>query len=59
VKKDLTNTKFVGMINGSRVYREARGVNHIQHPARPNEAQFTGSIREIEKASHAKFLRMR
>lgn len=58
MKHELTASKFIGMINGQRIYRERRGVNHIQHPVRPNDAQFTGTIRELEAASHSKLVRM-
>ena len=59
MKNELTTSKFIGYIDGVRVYREKRGLNHLQHPVRPNDASFTGTIRECEKAMHSKFLKMR
>jgi len=54
---ELTKAKFIGYVQGRRIYSEARGLNHVQHPARPNEASFTGSIKEIEQALHGRFVR--
>lgn len=56
----IYNSRFIGHLNtGERIYRERRGVNHIQDPARPNLASYTGTIKEIERASHSTFSRTR
>lgn len=42
--------RFKRSLKGLRLYRERRGLWHVQNPARPDETLFCGTIREIEKA---------
>jgi DNA-binding LytR/AlgR family response regulator len=52
-----SNSKFVGMISGRRIYAETRGINYVQHNVRPNEAEFSGTIRELERNLKSSFVR--
>lgn len=58
MRTKLDNAKFKGMIQGRRLYREKHGVWHVQCPTRPNEAEFTGTKRECERALHGSFVRV-
>lgn len=50
IRRQLDNSTFRGMCDGRRIYRERRGVWHVQKVNRPGEAEFTGTLREIERA---------
>ncbi len=49
--------KFKGMMGGARVYQVKRGHWQIQHPTRPGESCYDGTLKELERASKSKFVR--
>lgn len=47
--KEIFNSKLKGLIQGRRIYREKRGLWHIQDIKNPSKAMFSGTLREIER----------
>lgn len=57
MKTELTG-RFEGMINGTRIYREKRGVWQVQDRKQPHLAAMQGTLREIERKLHQNLVKM-
>ena len=60
MKTELTELTgmFEGMIGGTRIYREKRGVWQVQDLKQPHLASMTGTLREIERKLHQNLTRI-